>query len=334
MTDWRDDLDANQREALRRTGMPGWTQPMRATLTDKRFSSPDWIFERKLDGERCLVFRRKSRLHLLSRNRQDLNATYPELLEALAAQSPGHYIVDGEIVAFEGDTTSFSRLQGRIGIHDPEQARVSDIKVWLYLFDLLYLEGYDITALALRTRKQLLRRQFDFCDPLRFTSHHNENGERLYRSACRKGWEGLIAKRADSPYLHSRSSHWLKFKCVNRQELVIGGYTDPGGRRSGFGALLLGFYEDDALRYAGKVGTGFDSETLKVLGKRLASMTRDTCPYAETPDEAGDEVHWVTPELVAEIGFTEWTGDHRLRHPRFLGLRRDKTARQVVREKQ
>ena len=121
---------------------------------------------------------------------------------------------------------------------------------------------------------------------------------------------------------------------MNRQELVIGGYTDPGGRRSGFGALLLGFYEDDALRYAGKVGTGFDGETLKELGKRLASMRRDTCPYADTPDANGDAVHWVTPELVAEIGFTEWTGDHRLRHPRFLGLRRDKTARQIVREKQ
>jgi ATP-dependent DNA ligase len=120
---------------------------------------------------------------------------------------------------------------------------------------------------------------------------------------------------------------------VNRQELVIGGYTDPGGSRSGFGALLLGYYEDDALRYAGKVGTGFDSETLQQLDKKLASMTRDTCPYAETPDATGDEVHWVTPELVAEIGFTEWTGDHRLRHPRFLGLRRDKKTSRVVREK-
>lgn len=275
MPDWRNGLDANQREPLRRTGMPGWTQPMLATLTNKRFSSPDWNFERKLDGERCLVFRRKSRLHLLSRNRQDLNATYPELVEALAGQPPGHYIVDGEIVAFEGSTTSFSRLQGRIGIHDPEQACASGIKVYLYLFDLLYLDRYDITALALRTRKQLLRRQFDFSDPLRFTRHHNENGERLYRSVCRKGWEGLIAKRADSPYLHSRSRHWLKFKCVNRQELVIGGYTEPGGSRIGFGALLLGFYEDDALRYASKDGTGFDTETLHDLGGKLVSITQN-----------------------------------------------------------
>jgi ATP-dependent DNA ligase len=193
MSDWRDDLDANQRGALRRTGMPAWTPPMLATLTDKRFSSPDWIFERKLDGERCLAFWRRSRLHLLSRNRQDLNASYPELVEALAAQSPEHFIADGEIVAFEGNNTSFSRLQGRLGIHDPEQARASSIKVWLYLFDLLYLERYDLTGLALRTRKQLLRRQFDFGDLPRFTAHRNANGEQLYRSACRK------AGKASSP---------------------------------------------------------------------------------------------------------------------------------------
>jgi len=332
MSDWRDTLDPAQREALRRSRMPGWTRPMLATLTDERFSSPEWIFERKLDGERCLVFRRKRRLQLLSRNRQDLNASYPELVEALADQSPEHFIADGEIVAFDGNNTSFSRLQGRIGIHDPARARASGIRVWLYLFDLLYLGHHDTTGLALRTRKQLLRQQFDFSDPLRFTPHQNTCGEQLYRRACRMGREGLIAKRADSRYRHSRSRHWLKFKCVNRQELVIGGYTDPGGNRSGFGALLLGYYEDGGLRYAGKVGTGFDAETLVSLGRRLAKLTRSTCPYAARPPVAGSGVHWVKPELVAEIGFTEWTGDNRLRHPRFLGLRRDKAARRVVRE--
>jgi DNA ligase D-like protein (predicted ligase) len=332
MPDWRDTLDPVQRATLRRSRMPGWTQPMLATLTDARFSSPEWIYERKLDGERCLVFRRKHRLQLLSRNRQELSDTYPELVEALAGQPPEHFIVDGEIVAFEGSNTSFPRLQGRLGISDPEQARASGIRVWLYLFDLLYLEHYDITGLALRARKQLLRHQFDFSDPLRFTPHRNTHGERLYRVACRKGREGLIAKRAASPYQHSRSRHWLKFKCVNRQELVIGGYTDPRGSRSGFGALLLGYYEDGALCYAGKVGTGFDTATLQSLGKRLARLTRRTCPFAGTPSGTGSGVHWVKPELVAEVGFTEWTADHRLRHPRFLGLRRDKAAQRVVRE--
>ncbi|MGD8875706.1 MAG: non-homologous end-joining DNA ligase [Gammaproteobacteria bacterium] len=331
MTDWQDRLDVTERKALKRVRMPDWTQPMLATLTDARFSSPDWIFERKLDGERCLVFRRKGRVELLSRNRQNLNDSYPELVEALAGQPPDHYILDGEIVAFEGNNSSFSRLQGRIGIHDPAQARSSGIKVWFYLFDLLYLDHHDITGLALRTRKRLLRQQFEFHDPLRFTPHRNTDGEQFYRSACRKGREGIIAKRADSLYVHSRSRHWLKFKCVNRQELVIGGYTEPAGKRSGFGALLLGYYEDGALQYAGRVGTGFDSETLHSLGRRLAGLTRKTCPYAERP-KTSDGVHWVKPELVAEIGFTEWTRARRLRHPRFLGLRTDKPARQVVRE--
>jgi len=332
MHDWRDALDEDGREALQRTGMPKWIQPMLATLTDERFSSPDWIFERKLDGERCLVFRRRSRLHIRSRNQQDLNATYPELVEALSSQPPEHYIADGEIVAFQGNTTSFSRLQGRLGIKDPDEARASGIKVYLYLFDLLYLDDWDITGLPLRTRKGLLRSQLAFKDPLRFTTHRNAKGELLYQKACSKGWEGVIAKRADSRYAHGRSRSWLKFKCVNRQELVVAGYTDPAGSRTGFGALLLGYYDGDALRYAGKVGTGFDDQTLEELGGKLESMTRDDCPYAEPPADAGSHAHWVEPTLVAQIGFTEWTQDGRLRHPRFLGLRRDKPAREVVRE--
>jgi DNA ligase D-like protein (predicted ligase) len=332
LSDWRDGLESAAREALERRSMPHWTSPMLATLTDERFSSPDWIYERKLDGERCLVFRRKSRLHILSRNRQRLDDTYPELLEPLAAQPPEHYIADGEIVAFKGNTTSFSRLQGRIGIKEPDEARASGIQIYLYLFDLLYLDRWDISGLPLRARKGLLRSQFDFADLLRFTQHRNEQGEALYQRACRKGWEGLIAKRADSPYAHSRSRNWLKFKCVNRQELVVAGYTDPKGSRSGFGALLLGYYEDDALRYAGRVGTGFDEQTLASLSSKLRSRSRKSCPYAEAPEEAGDDVHWVSPTLVAEVGFTEWTDDGRLRHPRFLGLRRDKEARDVVRE--
>jgi DNA ligase D-like protein (predicted ligase) len=306
---------------------------MLATLTDERFSSPDWLFERKLDGERCLVFRRKSHLHMLSRNRQGLNASYPELVDALAVQPPQHYIVDGEIVSFAGTLTSFSRLQGRIGVRDPEQARASGIKVYLYLFDLLFLERFDVTALPLRARKEMLRRAFDFGAPLlRFTAHRNADGESLYHSACRKGWEGIIAKRADSSYRHNRSRSWLKFKCVKRQELVIGGYTTPRGQRVGFGALLLGYYRNGALQYAGKVGTGFDTATLQALAERLAARRCDDCPFAEPPDAPGSGVHWVKPELVAEVGFTEWTAGQRLRHPRFLGLRRDKPARQVVRE--
>lgn len=332
MSDWRDGLSDGEREAIQRQAMPRWTAPMLATLTDARFSSADWVYERKLDGERCLAFHREGRVQLLSRNRKDLGDTYPELIEALTEHLPGQSIVDGEIVAFDGKVTSFARLQQRIGITDPRAARDSGVKVYLYLFDLLHLEGYDLTGLPLRTRKALLRNCMRFADPLRFTAHRNQSGEAYYAQACDKGWEGIIAKRADSGYAHSRSRDWLKFKCVNRQELVVGGYTDPQGSRSGFGALLLGYYDGDALCYAGKVGTGFDEQMLDRLADKLRARRRKTCPFAQTPPQGGSPVHWVTPSLVAEIAFTEWTRRGRLRHPRFVGLRDDKPAHDVVRE--
>ena len=332
MSEWRDRLSPGERDALERKAMPDWTAPMLATLTEKRFSSPDWIYERKLDGERCLAFRTGNKARLLSRNQRDLRDTYPELITALENQVPRGMIVDGEIVAFDGNTTSFSRLQQRIGITDPDDVRQSSVKVYLYLFDLLHLDGYDITGLPLRTRKSLLRQCVKFDSPLRYTAHRNASGEDYYAAACKKGWEGVIAKRADSSYVHHRSTDWLKFKCVNQQELVIGGYTDPQGSRVGFGALLLGYYEDDQLCYAGKVGTGFDDELLESLGEKLESLERKSCPFAKTPQDAGRGTHWVTPKLVGEIAFTEWTSENRLRHPRFLGLRRDKPASKVVRE--
>ena len=331
MTDWRENLDEAELNSLRKKRMPQWSAPMLATLTERRFSSAEWIFERKLDGVRCLVFRRNERVGIYTRNRNRLNATYPEIEEALLAQPARRFIADGEIVAFDGNNTSFSRLQGRSGIDNRERARASGIKVYLYLFDLLYLDDSDVSHLPLRRRKRLLLGNFEFDDNLRYTPHRNEHGEAYYEEACRKGWEGLIAKRADSSYVHSRSRDWLKFKCVNRQELVIGGFTDPRGSRKGFGALLLGYYEDGELRYAGRVGTGFDDELLESLAARLKSRQRKRSPYADTPKVDGT-VHWVAPKLVAEIGFTEWTRDGRLRHPRFIGLREDKQAEDVVRE--
>jgi DNA ligase D-like protein (predicted ligase) len=318
-------------ERLERSDPPDSVRPMLATLTERRFSEPDWIYERKLDGERCMTLRRGSSLRLLSRNSKELNETYPELADALSEQDAESFAVDGEIVAFEGRVTSFSRLQQRMQISDPEEARRSGVKVYYYLFDLLYLGGYDTTGVPLRHRKALLRQALRFADPIRFTAHRNEDGEAYYREACRKGWEGIIAKRADSGYAHTRSRDWLKFKCVNQQEFVVGGYTDPQGERVGFGALLIGYYDEDELKYAGKVGTGYDDETLERLSDRLAAIERKTPAFGEE-DLPRNGVHWVTPELVAEVGFTEWTDDGKLRHPRFLGLRRDKQARQVKRE--
>ena len=308
---------------------PDWIEPMLATLTDARFSDPQWIFERKLDGVRLLVFRDGDRIRLMTRNRNVVNDTYPELIEALAEQPARDFVADGEVVTFEGDRTSFSRLQNRMQIADPDKARASNVVVYLYLFDILHLDGHDLTGLPLRRRKSLLRQALRFDDPLRFTAHRNEDGEALFEQACAKGWEGLIAKDANAPYSHGRSRDWLKFKCAKGQELVIGGFTEPAGERLGFGALLLGYFEDGRLRYAGKVGTGFDDAFLESFRETLEARRRETPPFDEVIDEAA---LWVRPDLVAEIGFTEWTGSGRLRHPRFLGLRQDKAAEDVIRE--
>lgn len=308
---------------------PDWVAPMLAVLTDERFSDPDWIFERKLDGVRVLLFREGDRLRLMTRNRNAVNETYPELVEAVLAQRVQEFVADGEVVAFDGDVSSFSRLQGRMQITDPDKARASGIAVYLYLFDLLHLDGHDLTGLPLRRRKSLLRQALRFDDPLRFTPHRNAEGEAVFEEACAKGWEGLIAKNAEAPYTHGRSRDWLKFKCAKGQELVIGGFTEPKGSRRGFGALLLGYFEGDKLRYAGKVGTGFDDAFLKEFRTTLDARRRATPPFDEPVDE---DAIWVQPDLVAEIGFTEWTKAARLRHPRFLGLRHDKPAEEVTRE--
>ncbi len=204
--------------------------------------------------------------------------------------------------------------------------------MFYYLFDILHLEGNDTSALQLRDRKSLLRNALSYGDPLRFLPHRNTEGEALYRDACRRGWEGLIAKRADAPYQHARSEDWLKLKCVNEQEFVIGGWTDPTGTRVGLGALLIGYYDRGALRYAGKVGTGYSQAVLRDLRSRLDRLARAEPPF-EHDGLPRSRVHWVRPELVAQIGFTEVTRDGKLRHPRFLGLRDDKRPREVVLER-
>ena len=296
---------------------------MKTVLTDARFSDPDWIFERKLDGIRCLAVRDGADVRLLSRNDLPLNSRYPELAEAMAANPARRFAVDGEVVAFDGAQTSFAKLAQR------KQRRVP---VFLYVFDVLWLEGRDVRSLPLRERKRLLRDALSFEDPLRLTPYRRERGEELYGEACRKGWEGLIAKRFDSPYTAARSRDWLKLKCEQGQELVIGGFTAPRGSRAEFGALLLGYYDEQGeLEYAGKVGTGFDGATLKEIGAALRQRRRSDSPFAAGAIKERD-VTWVEPELVAQVAFTEWTGAGRLRHPRFLGLRGDKPARQVVRE--
>jgi DNA ligase D-like protein (predicted ligase) len=332
-------LPAGARARLRTAPHPAWVEPMLATLTDRRFSDPRWLFERKFDGERCLAFRDGGRVRLMSRARQHLDGTYPEIVDALASQSVGDFVVDGEVVAFDRGRTSFGRLQQRLGISDPERARRSPVAVFYYVFDLLHLEGHDTTALPLRVRKALLRATLSFrAHPLRYTAHRNAEGETLFAAACARGWEGVIAKRADAPYVAGRSRDWLKFKCSAGQELVVGGFTEPTRSRVGLGALVVGYYQDGGLVYAGKVGTGFTQATLRQLRHRLDALETPDPPFrgddvrraARGP--GGAAVHWVRPELVADVVFSEWTADGRLRHPRFVGLRDDKPARDVVRE--
>jgi len=317
-------LSATERELAPDAPAPRHAELMKAVLERTSFSDPGWIFERKLDGIRCLAVREHEEVRMLSRNDLDLAGRYPEVRDALAAQEHRRFAIDGEVVAFDGVQTSFARLAARA--REP-------VPVFFYIFDLLWMDGHDVRALDVRTRKRLLRRALQFGDPLRWTAHRNRDGEAMFTEACRKGWEGVIAKRADSPYQATRSRDWRKFKCEAGQELVIAGFTAPRGSRTDFGALLVGYYRDGALQYAGKVGTGFDHELLDSLGRRLRALRRETSPFADPGSIRERDVTWVKPELVAQLGFTEWTRAGRLRHPRFLGLRDDKPATEVVRER-
>jgi DNA ligase D-like protein (predicted ligase) len=313
--------------------MPEWIAPMLATLTDRPFSDPAWIYETKLDGQRSLLFRRGDDIRLMTRNRKDRTSHYPDLERAARAAIGADLIADGEIVAFDGPRTSFSRLQGRMQNARPSAALVAQQPVIYYLFDLLWADGRDLRGLPLTERKDALRDAIAFDDPLRYSDHLDEDGELALRAACEQGLEGLIAKRAASPYVAGRSREWLKFKCVLEQEFVVLGWTDPQRSRHGIGALLVGYFEDGDLRYAGKVGTGFDQRELDRLAGKLSRIERPGPPLADTAGVQKKGVHWAEPELVAQVGFGEWTPDGKLRHPRYLGLRDDKAATEVVRER-
>ena len=253
--------------------IPRRAEATKATLSKEVFDDPDWIVERKLDGFRCLAFRDGGAVALESRNRLSLNERYPEVAAALEDAPSKRFIVDGEVVGLSGGRSSFEALQRRG--HD------SHVTIAFYVFDVLWLDGEDLRDRPLRERKAALRKALRFGDGVvRWTPYRRAHeGERLLREACRSGWEGLIAKRADSPYSGKRTRDWLKWKCSAEQELVIGGYTAPRGSREDFGALLVGFYDGDVLRYAGKVGTGFDTHELRTLGERMAKLAQPDSPF-------------------------------------------------------
>ena len=280
---------------------------MAATLTQERFVAPDWIFERKFDGIRLIAYKRGPDVRLFSRNRLLQNASYPSLVAAIAKLPVRSAILDGEATGVWG----------------------SRERVTYHVFDILFLDGRLLTAERLDDRRAVLDKL-----PLRSPLQRVTllDGAAPWDKACREGWEGVIAKRRDSPYEHRRSKHWLKMKCEASQELVVGGFTDPQRSRVGLGALLVGYYEGDDFVFAGKVGTGFDTKLLKSLRARLDAIEIPEPPFTKAVGLPRVRAHWVRPEIVVQVAFIVWTVYGKLRHPRLLGERSDKRPRDVIRE--
>ena len=323
LADVADLVPGDLRPALRRKRPPEWIQPMLATLTEDYFSDPEWVFEPKLDGVRCLAFKKGSKVRLMSRNQLSLNDRYPAVVEAVAKLDVDDAVLDGEVAVVAEGVSRFQSLQRHL--------LEGGGQLVYFVFDAPHLGGYDVTKLTLVARKELLAKVVSARKTIELVSYRRESGEEFLAEACEKGWEGLIAKRADGAYVQGRSKEWLKFKCSKEQEFVVGGFTDPQGARVGFGALLVGYFEDGEFLYAGKVGTGYNTTLLLALTKQLTKLERSDSPFAGKPP-VRKAVHWVKPKMVVQVGFAEWTRDGRLRHPRFLGVRDDKSAREVVRE--
>ena len=280
--------------------VPDWIEPMAATLTQERFGGPEWIFERKLDGIRLLAFKQGRDVRLLSRNR--LPQHLPHIADAIRGLPPRELVLDGEMM-WDGAT--------------------------YHVFDIMWIDGRDVMALPLDDRRALLA-DLPLRSPLQRVAALD--GQKPWERACREGWEGVVAKRRDSLYEHRRSPHWLKMKCEASQELVVGGFTDPQGTRVGLGALLVGYYEAAEFVFAGKIGTGFDTRLLLDLRARLDRLEIPKSPFTKAKGLPRLRAHWVRPEIVVQVAFIEWTVHGKLRHPRLLGVRFDKNARDVVRE--
>jgi bifunctional non-homologous end joining protein LigD len=281
--------------------MPDWLEPMAATLTQERFAGPEWLFERKFDGIRLIAYKQGRDVRLYSRNR--LLQRLPAVERAVSSLRVNDVILDGEVA-----------WDGRSAYH---------------VFDILWLNGKSTTGLPLEERRALLDRLV-FKAPLSRVRLLDD--PEPWDRAKREGWEGVIAKRRGSPYEHRRSKHWLKMKCEASQEFVVGGFTDPQGGRVGLGALLIGYYDGDDFVFAGKIGTGFDTKLLLDLRARLNALEIPASPFTRSKGLPRLRAHWVQPQIVVQVGFIEWTVHGKLRHPRLLGVRHDKSPRDVVRE--
>ena len=312
-----------------------WIAPMLATLVDAAPLPEGWIYEPKLDGVRAIVSRQSDGIHIQSRNHIRIERNYPEVVKALQRAIPSGAILDGEIVASDPRTgvPSFARLQQRMKRADPSPALQREVPVELWVFDCLRSGRSLLTSRPWAERRAMLERTVKEQRAVRIAPVLDGRFDELYGAACELGMEGLIGKRAEAAYRSGRSRDWVKLKCVSEQEFVIIGWTEPKGSRSGLGALLIGYHEGKQLRYAGKVGTGFSEPVLAGLSAELARLERKTPPVAGLSLPPRDGAHWVEPRLVVQVGFTEWTGDSMLRHPRYLGLRDDRRAADVVRER-
>jgi bifunctional non-homologous end joining protein LigD len=307
-----------------RTGaMPSRVEPMLATLADHPFSDPNWLFEIKWDGVRALARIENGTLALRSRTGVDIAKRYPELASLPSALAARQAILDGEIVALdEQGHSNFERLQERMHVHAPSESLVTRIRVVYFAFDLLYCDGYDLREAPLLERKQLLQRLLYTSGRFRYADHQLEHGKELFALAEQNGLEGIVAKRADSPYVSDRSPYWVKLKITKTVDAVVGGWTEARTSALPFGSLLLGLYQGKKLRFIGHVGSGFDAKKLAELSSKLKELAAPASPFDVLP-ETNERASWVTPALVARVKFSGWTQEQALRHPVFLGLRED-----------
>jgi bifunctional non-homologous end joining protein LigD len=317
--------------------MPDSTGLMLCTAVDEPFDDSEWVFETKFDGLRVLCQFDGEDVYLFSRNGNRQEFQFPEIAEELKKSMKYPALLDGEIVCLDAQgQSSFKELQQRLHVEDTAmvQSRAKQHPAFVYFFDILYVDRFDVTQLPLIKRKALLEAALEWNERLRWTDVHEGKGKNFFAKICKAHGEGIVAKRKSGPYVGSRGGDWVKIKCTHRQEFVVIGYTDPKGSRPALGALLVAYYSDDGkkLVYAGKVGTGFDTTILRDLRSRLDRIVREICPLPNSKADMGPDVHWVEPQLVAEIEFGSWTHHGMLRHPRFEGLRLDKNPEEVRRE--
>jgi bifunctional non-homologous end joining protein LigD len=319
---------------------PRFIEPMKPRLLEKPPTTGDWMYELKFDGIRAIAVKIDKKVSLLSRNENELAGRFPEIVEAIKDLPARECVIDGEVVALDEEGRSSFQLLQSLEL----EGRKSPLR--FYVFDLLQLNGKSLLRLPLTQRKDLLEKLCEnIGEPIRFSGEIGSDATKLLAEVKRRGLEGLIGKQRNSVYEPGRrSGAWIKLKCVNEQEFVIGGFTPPSGSRKHFGAILVGYYKDNKLLFAGKVGTGFTAKSLSTLHKKFQQEERDDCPFVDLPSKQGGKwlqditpsmmrkMHWVNPVFVAQIKFSEWTRDGKLRQPVFLGLREDKKPDEVTKQ--